>query len=99
MSVTPPPQPSFKRVPPHTWTALAWLVGSALTFLFRFRLPGEAQPAQQGVLFFRWDGLAMLALATAVAVAGGRPRPPPPRPRGRGFVGGRGGAGAGASGR
>ncbi|MEL3947053.1 MULTISPECIES: sensor histidine kinase [Streptomyces] len=70
MSVT-PPQPPFKRVPPHTWTALAWLVGSALTFLFRFRLPGEAQPAQQGVLFFRWDGLAMLALATVLAFAGG----------------------------
>ncbi|GGS20701.1 hypothetical protein GCM10010252_70020 [Streptomyces aureoverticillatus] len=71
MSVT-PPQPSFKRVPTRTWPALAWCVGSALTFLFRFRLPGEAQPAQQGVLFFRWDGMAMLALATVAAFAGSR---------------------------
>ncbi|WJV44846.1 sensor histidine kinase [Streptomyces flavofungini] len=70
MSVTPPPQPSFKRVPPSTWTALAWWVGSALTFLFRFRLPGEAEPAQQGVLFFRWDGMATLAVATLLAFAG-----------------------------
>ncbi|MFD0419753.1 sensor histidine kinase [Streptomyces sp. NPDC127108] len=70
MSVT-PAQPPFKRVPPSTWTALAWWVGSALTFLFRFRLPGEAEPAQQGVLFFRWDGMAMLAVATLLALAGG----------------------------
>ncbi|EPH40072.1 putative Signal transduction histidine-protein kinase DegS [Streptomyces aurantiacus JA 4570] len=47
-------------------------MGSALTFLFRFRLPGEAQPAQQGVLFFRWDGMAVLALATVAAFAGSR---------------------------
>lgn len=71
MSVT-LPQPPLKRVPSRTWPALAWCVGSALTFLFRFRLPGEAQPAQQGVLFFRWDGMAMLGLATVLAFEGAR---------------------------
>ncbi|WP_037687227.1 sensor histidine kinase [Streptomyces aureocirculatus] len=69
MSATPTP-PLLKRLPPGAWTALAWWVGSAFTVLTRFRLPGEAEPAQQGVLFFRWDGLTMLATATALALAG-----------------------------
>ncbi|KUF13633.1 sensor histidine kinase [Streptomyces silvensis] len=69
MSATSAP-PLLKRLPPGAWTASAWCVGSVFTFLTRFRLPGEAEPAQQGVLFFRWDGLVMLAVATALAFAG-----------------------------
>ncbi|MFH8791229.1 sensor histidine kinase [Streptomyces sp. NPDC017941] len=69
MSATSTP-PLLKRLPPGAWTALAWWVGSVFTVLTRFRLPGEAEPAQQGVLFFRWDGLTMLATATALALAG-----------------------------
>lgn len=66
------PLPLFTRLPPGAWTALAWCAGSMCTFLARFRLPGEAEPTQQGVLFFRWDGMAMLAVATALALAGSR---------------------------
>lgn len=70
MSATSAP-PLLKRHSPATWMALAWCAGSALTFLFRFRLPGESQPSVwPGVLLFRWDGLVTLALATAVTLWG-----------------------------
>ncbi|WP_405612448.1 sensor histidine kinase [Streptomyces sp. NBC_01508] len=68
-----PPMPLLKRVEPSVWVALAWVAGMVFTFLVRLRLPGEEEPAVlAGVLFFRWDGLIMLALATALVAAGGR---------------------------
>ncbi|MFD9907322.1 sensor histidine kinase [Streptomyces sp. NPDC059063] len=71
MSATPPP-PLLKRLSPAVWTALAWCAGTALTFLIRLRLPGEAQPSVlPGVIFLRWDGLLALAVATALTVWGG----------------------------
>ncbi|MGW8451003.1 sensor histidine kinase [Streptomyces niveus] len=68
-----PPMPLLKRVQPSVWVALAWAAGAVFTFLVRLRLPGEEEPAVlAGVLIYRWDGLAMLAVATCLAVAGGR---------------------------
>ncbi|MFI6082527.1 sensor histidine kinase [Streptomyces sp. NPDC051217] len=68
-----PPMPLLKRVQPSVWVALAWAAGAVFTFLIRLRLPGEEDPAVvAGVLFFRWDGLIMLAVATGMAVAGAR---------------------------
>ncbi|MFF9900125.1 sensor histidine kinase [Streptomyces longispororuber] len=70
MSATPAP-PLLKRLSPAAWMALAWCAGSALSLLFRFRLPGESQPSVwPGVLLFRWDGLLTLAAATAVTLLG-----------------------------
>ncbi|MEI5103062.1 sensor histidine kinase [Streptomyces sp. PmtG] len=70
MSATPTP-PLLKRLSPGAWTTLAWCAGTALTFLIRFRLPGESEPSVlRGVLFLRWDGLLVLAVATAVTVRG-----------------------------
>ncbi|WP_235502664.1 sensor histidine kinase, partial [Kitasatospora sp. Root187] len=64
--------PLFKRISPGAWTALAWSVGTVLTFLFRIRLPGEGSSAvMSGVLIYRWDGLAILAVAAAVTVTAG----------------------------
>ncbi|GGJ76342.1 two-component sensor histidine kinase [Streptomyces camponoticapitis] len=68
-----PPMPLLKRVQPSVWVALAWAAGAVFTFLIRFRLPGEEVPGVvAGVVFFRWDGLIMLAVATCMAVAGAR---------------------------
>ncbi|WP_405149128.1 histidine kinase [Sphaerisporangium sp. NBC_01403] len=70
MHVT-PPLPLLKRVPPGAWTALAWCAGLAFTFLVRVRLPGEWEPTvNSGPFFYRWDGLAFLAVATALVPAG-----------------------------
>ncbi|WP_435875580.1 histidine kinase [Nonomuraea jabiensis] len=70
MQVT-PPLPLLRRVPSGFWTALAWSVGLALTFLMRVRLPGEAEPAYSpGALLYHWDGLSFLIVATALVVAG-----------------------------
>ncbi|MCP3817901.1 histidine kinase [Streptomyces sp. A3M-1-3] len=68
-----PRLPLLKRLPPGVWTALAWGVGAAFTFLIRVRLPGEEQPAVlPGVFIYRWDGLAVLTVATALSLAGSR---------------------------
>lgn len=68
-----PPMPLLKRVQPSVWVALAWAAGAVFTFLIRFRLPGEEVPGVvAGVVFFRWDGLIMLAVATCMVVAGAR---------------------------
>ncbi len=68
-----PSPPPLKRVPPGVWVALAWGAGAAFTFLTRVTLPGQGEPAVvPGVLYFRWDGLAMLAVATALTLAGCR---------------------------
>lgn len=65
-----PPRPWWS-VPPGTWAALAWGAGAVFSFLARMRLPGEHQPAVlPGVLLYRWDGLATLAVATAMTLAG-----------------------------
>lgn len=64
--------PLFKRVHPGGWTALAWCTGVVFTFLMRVRLPGEWEPAvRAGVLIYRWDGVAVLAISTALTLAGG----------------------------
>lgn len=74
-----PPVPLLKRVRPSVWVALVWAAGAVFTFLIRLGLPGEEEPAVlAGVLYYRSDGLVMLAVATCLAVAGGRllPRRP-----------------------
>ncbi|MBW5483917.1 sensor histidine kinase [Streptomyces bambusae] len=66
-----PALPLFKRLPPGGWVALAWCAGTALTFLLRFRLPGEQEPTiVPGVQLFRWDGLTQLLMATALVFKG-----------------------------
>ncbi|WP_226899846.1 sensor histidine kinase [Nonomuraea phyllanthi] len=66
------PLPLLRRLPPGVWAVVAWCAGLAFTFLMRVRLPGEIEPAvSPGVLIYRWDGLASLAIATALAVTGG----------------------------
>ncbi|WP_326822983.1 sensor histidine kinase [Streptosporangium sp. NBC_01756] len=76
-----PPLPPLKRVPPGVWTVFAWWGGLVFTFLVRIRLPGESGPAKlAGSYFYRWDGLACLAVATALAHVAGvllRRRPLP----------------------
>ncbi|MFC8079104.1 sensor histidine kinase [Streptomyces sp. NPDC057307] len=65
------PLPLLKRVRPSTWTALAWGAGMVFTFLMRLRLPGEeAATVMAGVVFYRWDGLVMMAAGTALALWG-----------------------------
>ncbi|MEO3754809.1 sensor histidine kinase [Streptomyces sp. B6B3] len=71
--------PSLKRVPPGVWVALAWVAGTVFTFLARVTLPGQDEPdVIAGELYYRWDGLLMLAVATALTFAGCRllPRRP-----------------------
>ncbi|MEU4093277.1 sensor histidine kinase [Streptomyces sp. NPDC026673] len=71
MPVHPERIPLFKHLSPGQWTALAWCVGLAFTFLFRLRLPGEEVAADfTAVQFYRWDGLGMLAAATVLALVG-----------------------------
>ncbi|GAB3978481.1 hypothetical protein GCM10029978_071300 [Actinoallomurus acanthiterrae] len=66
-----PSSPLLRRVPPGVWTAAAWCAGTVFTFLIRVRLPGEGlPPVQAGVLFYRWDGRAMLVVATALTLIG-----------------------------
>ncbi|MFC8829542.1 sensor histidine kinase [Streptomyces sp. NPDC057137] len=67
------PLPLLKRVRPSTWTALAWGAGMVFTFLMRLRLPGEeAATVMAGVVFYRWDGLVMMAVGTGLALWGCR---------------------------
>ncbi|GAA4633371.1 hypothetical protein GCM10023196_070610 [Actinoallomurus vinaceus] len=66
-----PSSPLLRRVPPGAWTAAAWCAGTVFTFLIRVRLPGEGLPSvQAGVLFYRWDGRAMLVVATVLTLIG-----------------------------
>ncbi|WP_237102459.1 sensor histidine kinase [Nonomuraea sp. MG754425] len=80
MHVT-PPLPPLKRVPPGTWTVLAWWAGLVFTFLIRIRLPGEYEPAKTaGPFFYQWNGMAWLVVATVLAHVAGvllRRRPLP----------------------
>ena len=65
--------PQLRSLTPAAWVSLAWGVGAAFTFLMRQRLPGESAPSViAGVLYYRWDGVAMLALAAVLNVAGCR---------------------------
>ncbi|MFB7370643.1 sensor histidine kinase [Streptomyces sp. NPDC056222] len=67
------PLPLVKRVPPAVWTVVAWCAGAVFTFLIRWELPGEDEPAvRAGVLYLRWDGLLFLAVATALVLTGAR---------------------------
>ncbi|MFD3993087.1 sensor histidine kinase [Streptomyces sp. NPDC058583] len=70
MSAT-PSAPFLRRITPGRWAATAWLAGLLFTVLLRVRLPGQEEAdVHAGVVFLRWDGLAMQAAATALALRG-----------------------------
>ncbi|GAA2090935.1 sensor histidine kinase [Actinomadura alba] len=71
MSATPPP-PLLKRLPPGTWTALAWCAAMAYSSVMGVRLPGEAQYIRPGRHVFDLESghWAFLAIAAVMALAG-----------------------------
>jgi hypothetical protein len=71
MDVTPPP-PLIRRLPPGTWTVLAWLAAVAYSSITSIRLPGEVEDLRPSPLFTElWAGhLSSLAVAALTTLAG-----------------------------
>ncbi|MFC5751396.1 sensor histidine kinase [Actinomadura rugatobispora] len=71
MDVTPPP-PLIRRLPPGTWTALAWIAALAYSYVTSVRLPGEVEDLRPSPVFSElWAGhLYSLAAAAVTTLAG-----------------------------
>ncbi|MFI0356385.1 sensor histidine kinase [Actinomadura sp. 9N407] len=63
--------PLLRRLPPGTWTALAWVAALAYALVVSFRLPGEVPRFRpEGFVALSGTSLTLVAAATVMTLAG-----------------------------